>query len=360
MKDKNVTLKLEDGTAFTGTSFGHEGAVAGEVVFNTAMVGYTESLTDPSYAGQILVMAYPLIGNYGIPGSQQENKLPKFHESHKIHVAGLVVSEYVNEHSHWNAEKSLSDWLKEHKIPAIQGVDTRALTKHLREKGSANGKITYNNTHVDWFNPKNTNIVKEVSCKEVKKYGSGKYKIILVDCGVKNNIIRNLIKRNATVKVVPWDYNFNNEDFDGLFISNGPGDPMNCQNTIKNLTTALQHKKPIYGICLGNQLLALAAGASTFKLKYGHRSHNQPVIRTGTNNCFVTSQNHGYAINGNSLPNDWEVLFENLNDGTVEGIKHKNHPYFSSQFHPEAAGGPVDTEFLFDEFMELVQKHKTP
>jgi carbamoyl-phosphate synthase small subunit len=323
------------------------------------MVGYTESLTDPSYAGQILVMTYPIIGNYGIPGNEQEYHIPKFHESYKIHVAGLIVSNYVHEYSHWNAKKSLSDWLKQYEIPTITGIDTRALTKHLREKGSANGKITSNSSDIDWFNPKNINIVEKVSCKEVNKYGNGKYKIILVDCGVKNNIIRNLVKRDATVKVVPWDYNFNNEDYDGLFISNGPGDPMKCSATIENLKIALQRKKPIYGICLGNQLLALAAGASTFKLKYGHRSHNQPVLQVGTNRSFITSQNHGYAINSNTLPNDWEILFKNLNDETVEGIKHKRLPYFSSQFHPEAAGGPTDTEFLFDDFMKLVEKYKS-
>jgi carbamoyl-phosphate synthase small subunit len=229
MTGKDLILTLEDGTEFIGQSFGHFGNVAGEVVFNTAMVGYTESLTDPSYAGQILVMTYPIIGNYGIPGNELENHIPNFHESYKIHVAGLIVSNYVHEYSHWNAKKSLSDWLQEYKIPAVTGVDTRALTKHLREKGTANGKITSGNSDIDWFNPKNINIVKEVSSKDVNEYGNGNYKIILVDCGVKNNIIRNLIKRDATVKVVPWDYNFNNEDYDGLFVSNGPGDPMKCQ-----------------------------------------------------------------------------------------------------------------------------------
>ena len=358
MINKTLKLLLEDETEIIGQSFGYDGSVSGEVVFNTAMVGYTESLTDPSYAGQILVMTYPLIGNYGIPGNQQENNIPNFHESYKIHAAGLVVSNYVNEYSHWNAKKSLSEWLKEDKIPAITGVDTRVLTKLLREKGTINGKIINDKTNTDWFNPKDTNIVETVSTQDILEYGKGKYKIILVDCGVKNNIIRNLIKRDTVVKVVPWNYDFTAENYDGLFISNGPGDPINCKATIQNLKTALQQKKPIYGICLGNQLLALAAGARTFKLKYGHRSHNQPVLRVDTNSCYITSQNHGYAIDGNSLPEDWEILFENLNDGTVEGIRHKSLPYFSSQFHPEAAGGPTDTEFLFDEFMGMVKKYK--
>jgi len=354
---KTLKLIFEDGTTHTGQPFGHEGAVAGEVVFNTAMVGYTESLTDPSYAGQILVMTYPLIGNYGIPGNEKEDNIPAFLESYKIHIAGLIVSDYVDEYSHWNAKKSLSDWLKEHEIPAITGVDTRALTNLLREKGTITGKITSDNMDVEWFNPKDINIVEKVSTKSIREYGSGKYRIILVDCGVKNNIIRNLVNRDSTVKVVPWDYDFNNENYDGLFISNGPGDPMNCMATIQNIKTALSKNTPIYGICLGNQLLALAAGATTHKLKYGHRSHNQPVIKVDSDTCYITSQNHGYAIDANTLPSDWEVLFKNLNDETIEGIKHKTLPYFSSQFHPEAAGGPTDTEFLFDEFMQLVKKH---
>ncbi len=358
INNNKLRLILEDGTFFTGKPFGFERATAGEVVFNTAMVGYTESLTDPSYAGQILVITYPIIGNYGIPGDERENDIPSFHESYKIHIAGLIVSNYVDEYSHWNAKKSLSEWLKEHKVPAITGVDTRALTKLLREKGTINGKIVENNKDVDWFNPKDTNVVKDVSTQVVREYGQGKYKIILVDCGVKNNIIRNLLKWDTTVKVVPWDYNFNEEEYDGLFISNGPGDPMNCQKTIQHLKTALVREKPIYGICLGNQLLALAAGATTYKLKYGHRSHNQPVLKVDTNTCYITSQNHGYAIDANSLPSNWKVLFKNLNDRTIEGIKHKTLPFFSSQFHPEAAGGPTDTEFLFDEFLQLVQAHK--
>jgi carbamoyl-phosphate synthase small subunit len=358
MKKDSMKLVLEDGTEIKGQSFGYEGSIAGEVVFNTAMVGYTESLTDPSYAGQILVLTYPLIGNYGIPGYEIKDGLPAFHESNRIHIAGLVVSSYVHEHSHWNAGKSLSDWLIENNIPAITGVDTRVLTKYLRNKGTVNGKIVMGYADVDWFNLKDTNIVEKVSINKTQEYGTGKQKIILVDCGVKNNIIRNLVKRDATVKVVPWNYDFNKEEYDGLFISNGPGDPIKCETTINNLRQALQREKPIYGICLGNQLLALAAGASTYKLKYGHRSHNQPVLKVDTDTCYITSQNHGYAIDANSLPDNWEVLFKNLNDDTVEGIKHKTKPFFSSQFHPEAAGGPTDTEFLFDEFMQYVREYK--
>ncbi len=356
MANKSIRLVLRDGSEFEGKSFGHDNSSAGEVVFNTAMVGYTESLTDPSYAGQILVMTYPIIGSYGIPGNDVEKGIKKYMESYKIHVSGLIVSHYVDEYSHWNAKKSLSDWLKEHKIPAITGIDTRELTKRLRENGTIEGKIIYNEKDTKWNNPKDFNVVEKVSISKVELYGEGKYKIILVDCGVKNNIIRNLIKRDATVKLVPWDYDFNNEEFDGLFISNGPGDPKKCTTTISNIKKALSNHKPIYGICLGNQLLALAAGANTYKLKYGHRSHNQPVLKVGTNTCFITSQNHGYAIHENSLPPDWEVLFANLNDETIEGIKHKSKPFFSSQFHPEAAGGPTDTEFLFDDFMNLVKE----
>jgi carbamoyl-phosphate synthase small subunit len=353
-----IKLILEDGTSFTGRSFGFGKSVSGEVVFNTAMVGYTESLTDPSYKGQILVLTYPLIGNYGIPGKDQENDLNKFFESYALHISGLIVSDYTEEYSHWNASQSLGDCLKEYKVPGIYGIDTRELTKILREKGTMLGKIIYQDADVPLFDPSKDNLVAQVSTKEKKVYGNGKYKVVLIDCGVKYNIIRNLIKRDATVTLVPWDYDFTNDDYDGLFISNGPGDPKQCTETIKNLRKAYSLNKPITGICLGNQLMALAAGADTFKLKYGHRSHNQPAIMVGTDKAFVTSQNHGYATNNETLTNEWEPLFINLNDGTNEGVKHKTKPYFSSQFHPEASSGPTDTEFLFDMFMENVKNYK--
>jgi len=359
MKMNNVKAKLilEDGTVLIGESFGYKGAAAGELVFNTAMTGYPESLTDPSYRGQILVATYPLIGNYGVPGNATENDIFQFWESDKIQVSGMVVAEYSECYSHWNAQMSLSQWLIEHKIPAISGIDTRALTKKLREKGTTLAKIEFDQ-EIPFSDPNLDDLVGQVSVIEKVTYGSGKHRIMLVDCGIKNNIIRCLVSRDTTVIRVPYDYNFNNESWDGLFLSNGPGDPKMNKTTINNLRKALEGEKPIMGICLGNQLMALAAGADTYKLPYGHRSHNQPVIMVGTNRCFITSQNHGFAIDQKTLPTDWEVFFENANDGTCEGIKHRSKPFFAAQFHPEASGGPTDTEFLFDEFLELVERSR--
>jgi carbamoyl-phosphate synthase small subunit len=358
-KQSNLKLILEDGKEFTGYSFGYEKSISGEVVFNTAMTGYPESLTDPSYKGQILTLTYPIIGNYGVPGNLTEDSMYKFFESYALHISGLIVSDYTEEYSHWNANKSLGNWLKEFKIPGISGIDTRELTKILREEGTMLGKIIYNNQDVEFYDPNLINLVEQVSIREKKVFGHGKYRIVLIDCGVKYNIIRNLLQRDTTVVLVPWDYDITREEYDGLFISNGPGDPKQCGVTISNLSKALQHNIPVYGICLGNQLLALAAGANTYKLKYGHRSHNQPVLLKDTNKAYITSQNHGFAIDNATLPDDWEPLFLNLNDQTNEGMKHKSKPFFSTQFHPEASSGPKDTEFLFDQFIELVARYKT-
>ncbi len=354
---KKAKLILEDGSEYQGISFGYEGSVAGEMVFNTAMTGYPESLSDPSYRGQILVTTFPLIGNYGVPGNRKEDDLFHYFESEKIQLSGFVVSDYTEDFSHWNASLSLSDWMKEHKIPGIYGVDTRALTKKLRNNGSMKAKIVVVED-VPFIDTNALNLVSEVSTTEIKTYGNGKHKVLLLDCGVKNNIIRCLLKRDTTVTRVPYDFDFTNEDYDGLFLSNGPGDPKHNVEAIKNVKTALNQDKPIMGICLGTQIMALAAGADTYKLKYGHRSHNQPVLLKGTKRCYVTSQNHGYAIDTKTLPLNWEVLFENVNDGTCEGIKHKTKPFFSSQFHPEASSGPTDTEFLFDDFIEMIEAYK--
>ena len=355
---KNVKLILEDGTEFQGYSFGAKKSIAGEVVFNTAMTGYPESLTDPSYKGQILVATYPLIGNYGVPGKGEKDNMLEHYESDKIQVQGFVISDYSKEFSHWNAEKSLHDWMMENEVPGIYGIDTRELTKILREKGSMLGKIVVDNQDVDFYNPNEENLVAKVSINEKQIYGNGKYRILLIDCGVKNNIIRHLLKRDTTVIRVPWDYDISKEEYDGLFISNGPGDPTQCTLTVKNLELAYEKDNPMFGICLGNQLMALASGAETYKLKYGHRSHNQPVLQLETKKAYITSQNHGYAVDNNSLSADWEPLFINLNDDTNEGFRHKSKPFFSTQFHPEASSGPTDTEFLFDEFIDLVKKYK--
>jgi carbamoyl-phosphate synthase small subunit len=354
----DIKLVLEDGKEFRGYSFGFEKSISGEVVFNTAMTGYPESLTDPSYKGQILALTYPIVGNYGVPAQDTEDGMLKFFESYALHISGLVISDYTAAYSHWNAARSLGDWLKEYEIPGIYGIDTRELTKILREEGTMLGKIVCGGHDVDLYDPNKVNLVEQVSIREKKVYGNGRYRILLIDCGVKYNIIRNLLKRDATVVLVPWDYDFSTETYDGLFISNGPGDPKLCDATIKNLALALQKDVPIYGICLGNQLLALAAGANTYKLKYGHRSHNQPVLLKDTNKAYITSQNHGFAIDNATLPVDWEPLFLNLNDQTNEGMKHKHKPFFSTQFHPEASSGPTDTEFLFDQFIDLVSRHK--
>jgi carbamoyl-phosphate synthase small subunit len=355
---KAIKLILEDGSTFLGKSFGYEESIAGEVVFNTAMTGYPESLTDPSYKGQILVLTYPIVGNYGVPREDAENDLYKFFESDQLHISALVISDYSAEYSHWNAERSLGDWLKQHKIPGIFDVDTRLITKLLREKGSMLGKIVFEDIEPKSYDPNLDNLVAQVSVGEKKIYGKGKYRILLLDCGVKYNIIRYLLERDTTVIRVPWDHDISKEEYDGLFISNGPGDPKQCNITIESLASAYQSDVPIFGICLGNQLMALAAGADTYKLKYGHRSHNQPVLEVGTDKAYITSQNHGFAIDNNSLPKEWEPLFINLNDDTNEGMKHLSRPFFSTQFHPEASGGPTDTAFLFDTFIENIKSYK--
>lgn len=361
-----AVLILEDGSRFEGISFGSEVATAGEVVFNTAMTGYPESLTDPSYEGQILVTTYPILGNYGVPsaGVKSEDNVSDYFESNHIHCKAIICQDYSDNPSHWLSERTLSRWLKDENIPGIYGIDTRALTKLLREKGSMLGKIlilpedgnlaTDEEEKVEFYDPNKENLIAKVSTDTVQEFGEGDKHVVLVDCGTKYNIIRCLTRRGVKVTLVPWDYDFNTLDYDGLFISNGPGNPDLAEKTVENIRKAMESGKPICGICMGNQLLSKAAGAKVFKLKYGHRSHNQPVRQVGTNRCFVTSQNHGFAVDNATIPSDWEPLFINMNDDTNEGIRHKSKPWFSAQFHPEASSGPTDTEFIFDDFIKLL------
>lgn len=356
-KPKKAKLVLENNMEFVGFHFGNPSSVSGEVVFNTAMTGYPESLTDPSYKGQILVATYPLIGNYGVPSDLKLNNLLENYESDTIQVSGLIISDYSKKYSHWNAAFSLEDWMLEHEVPGIYGIDTRELTKTLRENGTMLGKIIYEEEEVDFYDPNKENLVNLVSINEKQVYGNGKYRVVLIDCGVKNAIIKNLLKRDVTVIRVPWDYDYSQEEYDGLFISNGPGDPVMCQRTIKHLKNSIKNDKPIFGICLGNQLMAIASGAKTYKMKYGHRSHNQPVLYVGTDKAYITSQNHGFAVDNDTLTSDWKPNFINLNDQSSEGFYHISKPFFSTQFHPEASSGPTDTEFLFDEFIEKIKKY---
>ena len=356
---KDVRLVLQDGTTFHGKSFGYDAPVAGEVVFNTAMMGYPESLTDPSYAGQIMVLTYPLVGNYGVPPfSSEPNRLATYMESDRIYATALVVADYSEQYAHWNAVESLGDWLKREKVPGITGIDTRALTKVLREHGVMMGQIIFDDDpdNVPVATYEGINWVDRVSCRDMIRYGEGAgKKVVLVDCGVKNNIIRCLLRRGVEVIRVPWNYDYTSMEFDGLFLANGPGDPDMCVDAVNILKKQMsQSRKPICGICMGNQLLGKAAGATIYKLKYGHRSHNQPVREVGTNRCYVTSQNHGYAVDASTLGTDWRELFVNMNDQSNEGIRHLAYPWFSSQFHPEACSGPVDTEFMFDRFIEVL------
>ncbi len=355
---KKIRLVLEDGSVFYGHSFGAEKSVSGEVVFSTGMTGYPETMTDPSFHGQILVMTYPLIGNYGIPSDEKQDGLPRFFESENIYTKGIVISDYSFEHSHWNAKRSLDDWMKSQDVPGIYGIDTRELTKKLREKGTMLGKIIVEKD-IDLFDPGQVNLVAEVSVKEPITYSPKKpvCTILLLDCGVKASIIRSFLKRDVRVIRAPWDYDPEKIEHDALFISNGPGDPAICKEAISNIRRAINKDKPkpVMGICLGNQLLALAAGAKTYKLRYGHRSQNQPCIHLETKRCYITSQNHGYAVDDKTLPPEWKPLFINANDNTNEGIFHCDKPFFSVQFHPEANPGPVDTEFLFDKFIEVIK-----
>ncbi len=341
-------LILEDGTKIEGVSFGAKKSMSGEVVFSTGMMGYPESLTDPSYKGQILVLTYPLIGNYGIPDK-------KFWESDTIMVSGLIVSNYIDTPSHFQNKKTLAKWFAEEKIPLLEIKDTRFLTQKIREKGTMLGKIVFDNENIPYDDPNKKNLVSMVSVKKPTKTEGGKRHIVLIDCGSKRAIEKNLLKRGVSVTTVPWDFDpfEKNLAFDGLVISNGPGDPTIVSKTIQTIKKSLDKKLPTLGICLGHQLLALAAGGETKKLKYGHRSQNQPCMLEGTPRCFITTQNHGFAVS--KIPKGFKSWFTNANDGTNEGMIHETLPFMSVQFHPEATPGPVDTEWVFDHFLKNIQ-----
>ena len=368
---QKAALRIQNGPVFKGYSFGANKNVSGEAVFTTSLVGYPESMTDPSYRGQILCFTQPLIGNYGVPSSAVKDKynLLKYFESPHIQCKAIVVGDAAMEYSHWTAVESLSDWCKREGVAAITGVDTRALVSYLREQGSSLSKLLIgeaaeSESNTPYEDPSKLNLVSQVSTKSPFKIPalSPKSNILVIDCGVKENILRNLVKRDASITVVPYDFPVQNiiSNYDGLFITNGPGDPTTCAATIKNLkaTMAQNHDLPIMGICLGHQLLALASGAHTLKLKYGNRAHNIPTLDLTTGQCHITSQNHGYAVDASTLPSDFEQYFINLNDMSNEGMIHKTRPIFSTQFHPEAKGGPLDTSFLFDRFFENVQTYQ--
>ncbi len=361
----DTTLVLEDGTTLHGRSFGAQSPVAGEVVFNTAMAGYVETLTDPSYRGQILVCTYPLIGNYGVPAPRREPSIAEPYESSRIQVQGLVVQHYVDHYSHHTASRSLHDWLAAEGIPAVTGIDTRTLTRRLREHGTMRGWLfpaeigLTEAKRVAGSVQMEQDVFRMVTPDTAQRYGEGINRILLVDVGAKDNIVRSLLTRNVQVIRAPWhaDLKAYAEEVDGILIGNGPGDPANLLPLVEQIRWYLNHPRrlPVMGICLGNQILALAAGASTYKLPYGHRGVNQPVQDLITRRCHITSQNHGYAVQDESLPEGWEPWFVNINDGTNEGIRSRNGPHRGVQFHPEARPGPEDTGYLFDDFLDLVE-----
>ena len=365
-------LALEDGTILEGNGFGHPCEVSGEVVFNTGMTGYTESLTDPSYFGQILIQTYPLIGNYGVPpySITDEFGIPLHFESNRIQVKGYVIYSLTQNPSHWSYKKTLNEWLHEQRIPGIEGIDTRELTKKIRVKGTMLGilkvaeEINLEEIRAklkEIEDPNERDLVKEVTIDKPVEYNSEKSpKVVLIDCGTKLGILRNLLQRNIDVVRVPYDYSAEKIlglSPSGVVISNGPGDPKKCEKTIRTVREILETDLPIMGICLGNQILALATGADTYKLKFGHRGQNHPCIDLLTEKCYITSQNHGYAIDDESLKETkFDAWFKNVNDKTVEGIKHRKKPVFGIQFHPEASPGPYEMGFLFDYFIKEVKK----
>jgi carbamoyl-phosphate synthase small subunit len=356
-----AALVLEDGSVWRGRGFGARGRITGEVVFNTGMAGYTESLTDPSYRGQILCQTYPLIGNYGIS--------PDDFESDRPQVQGYIVAEACPFPSHRTSQQSLGAWLEKTGVPGIQGIDTRALTKRLRVRGVMLGVLETSDTAIDIPrladeaapipDPNQRHLVQEVTIREPVVYNPrSPLTVALLDCGAKESIVHSLVRRKVKVVRLPAEtpaVKILEYAPAGVVISNGPGDPTKCRETILAVKALLQDKVPVFGICLGNQILALAAGGSTYKLKFGHRGQNQPCLEEGSERCYITSQNHGYAVDAKSLPEGWRPWFTNANDKTNEGLIHRSGRFMGVQFHPEANPGPTDTEFLFDRFLELLK-----
>ncbi|MFA6000127.1 MAG: glutamine-hydrolyzing carbamoyl-phosphate synthase small subunit [Candidatus Paceibacterota bacterium] len=338
-------LKLKDGSKFEGKSFGANQSVAGEVVFATGMVGYPEAFTDPSFKGQILVLTYPLVGNYGVP---KKDSL----ESKKIQISGLIVCNYIDTPSHHESVETLASWLKREGIPALEIKDTRMLTQKLRSEGVMLGKIENSKQKIKFEDPNLRNLVAEVSTKKILNFGEEGKTIVLIDCGAKDNIVRRIVARGYRVAVVPWDTDVTklNFEFIAVIISNGPGDPTKVKKTIENVKKVIKKNIPVFGICLGNQILALAMGGTTYKLKFGHRSQNQPVSLNGTKKCYLTTQNHGFAVK--RIPKNFREWFHNTNDKSNEGIIHDSLPIMSVQFHPESAPGPLDTDWIFDYFFK--------
>ncbi|XP_059724267.1 carbamoyl-phosphate synthase [ammonia], mitochondrial isoform X2 [Haemorhous mexicanus] len=349
IKVQTANLVLEDGLKMKGYSFGYPSSTAGEVVFNTGISGYTEALTDPSYKGQILTLANPIVGNGGVPDTAalDEMGLRRFLESDGIKVSALLVQDYSSEYSHWQATRSLGEWLQEEQVPALYGIDTRMLSKLIRDKGTVLGKIEFEGQPVEFVDPNKQNLIAEVSTKEVKIYGRGNpIKVVAVDCGLKHNIIRLLVKRGAEVHLVPWDHDFTGMDYDGLIISGGPGDPMKAQEVIQNVRKVLESNRPepLFGISMGHLITGIAAGATSYKMQMANRGQNQPVLNAVSGQAVITAQNHSYALEGTSLPPGWRPLFVNANDHTNEGIMHESRSIFTVQFYPDANPGPRDTE----------------
>ncbi|KAJ1852258.1 Multifunctional pyrimidine synthesis protein CAD [Coemansia sp. RSA 1822] len=361
-------LQLRSGETFTGGSFGAASATVGETVFTTSLVGYPESMTDPSYRGQLLVFTQPLIGNYGVPRRTRDSYgLLKHFESERIQCSGVVVSDYATKYSHWNAVESLSEWCAREGVPAITGVDTRALVHILRGQGSTLGSLSAGAQPLDaasisWVDPNADNLVAQASTDDIRVFNpAGDVHVALIDCGVKYNIIRSLCDQGARVSLVPWNHDVmaNLSAYDGIFISNGPGSPTHCTETISQLRRAFAvYQRPIFGICMGNQLMGLAAGLNAYKLRFGNRGHNQPAVDLTNGKCVITSQNHGYALDDSVMPEGWARYYVNANDGSNEGIRHLEKPFRSVQFHPEAKGGPLDTGYLFAEFVDSVRAAK--